>query len=328
MGTFGSIGWFYNQTSISRSLSAISVLGSEFITPAYGETVIAIELVNEPFPDTPDEIGTLEGFYRDGYNEVRKFGGEGGERQQAPPTVLLSEAYQSLGFWSGFMPAGQYNKVALDVHIYGMRVPLEVEVRGWHLSYPNFPSRSRFSNKLVGEFTTAHTDCEHAFPTDTYIGSDAYCDLGAGARWLNGRDRGARFDNTLNPDDPNADHYHHVRPQITADCRGKTGAAADFGADYINFLAQSFEAQTWLYEQASGWVFWTWKTESAAGWDFRMGVTYGWIPQPLWAKPHGPVLGRAVLMSSDIDHPLQNPLYGHVTRGEQESTIQDFKQLC
>jgi hypothetical protein len=49
----------------------------------------------------------LEQYYRDGYSEVRKFG-DG-------PVVLLSEAYQSLGFWSGFMPQPQYNKVALDV---------------------------------------------------------------------------------------------------------------------------------------------------------------------------------------------------------------------
>lgn len=90
-----------------RSLAAISVLTSEFATSKYGQTVIAIELVNEAFPKTKAEIATLEQFYRDGYQEVRKFGEQ--------PVVLLSEAYQSLGFWSGFMPQPQYSKVALDV---------------------------------------------------------------------------------------------------------------------------------------------------------------------------------------------------------------------
>jgi hypothetical protein len=28
-----------------------------------------------------------------------------------------------------------------------------------------------------------------------------------------------------------------------------------------------------------------WKTESASEWAFQDGVTYGWIPQPLWDKP-------------------------------------------
>ena len=49
----------------------------------------------------------MEQYYRQGYEEVRKFGEQ--------PIVLLSEAYQSLGFWSGFMTPPQYSKVALDV---------------------------------------------------------------------------------------------------------------------------------------------------------------------------------------------------------------------
>ncbi|KAJ9094664.1 hypothetical protein QFC20_006845 [Naganishia adeliensis] len=106
-GQAGAIGWFSNSTSITRSLAAIAVLTSEFITSKYGQTVIAIELVNEAFPTTKEQIATLEQFYKDGYEEVRKFGDQ--------PVVLLSEAYQSLGFWSGFMPQPQYNKVALDV---------------------------------------------------------------------------------------------------------------------------------------------------------------------------------------------------------------------
>jgi glucan 1,3-beta-glucosidase len=139
-GQAGAVGWFSNSTSITRSLAAISVLTSEFVTAKYGQTVIAIELVNEAFPTTKEQIATLEQFYRDGYEEVRKFGDQ--------PVVLLSEAYQSLGFWSGFMPQPQYNKVALDVvsrsvrslvamlmslidtfqHIYGMFVPLKIAV--------------------------------------------------------------------------------------------------------------------------------------------------------------------------------------------------------
>ncbi|KAJ9103662.1 hypothetical protein QFC19_004237 [Naganishia cerealis] len=106
-GISGSIGWFSNDVSISRSLAAISVLTSEFVTPIYGQTVIAIELVNEAFPQNKQQIATLENFYRRGYDEVRSFGDQS--------AVLLSEAYQSLGFWSGFMPSPQYNKVALDV---------------------------------------------------------------------------------------------------------------------------------------------------------------------------------------------------------------------
>jgi glucan 1,3-beta-glucosidase len=101
------MGWFSSPTAITRSLAALSVLTSKFITSTYGTTVIAIELVNEPFPTNKQQIGTLEQYYKDGYEEVRKFGDQ--------PVLLMSEAYRSLGFWSGFMPQPQYNKVALDV---------------------------------------------------------------------------------------------------------------------------------------------------------------------------------------------------------------------
>ena len=101
------MGWFSSPNAIPRSLEAISVLTSEFLTSNFDSAVIAIELVNEAFPRNEDQIATLQQYYKDGYQEVRKFGEQS--------VVLLSEAYQSLGFWSGFMTPPQYSKVALDV---------------------------------------------------------------------------------------------------------------------------------------------------------------------------------------------------------------------
>jgi hypothetical protein len=43
---------------------------------------------------------------------------------------------------------------------------------------------------------------------------------------------------------------------LTGNCKGKTGSAADFSDDYLDYLGRSFETQTWVYEQASGWIFW------------------------------------------------------------------------
>ena len=76
------------------------------------------------------------------------------------------------------------------------------------------------------------------------------------------------------------------------DCSIKTGAdGSKFGAEYTDHLLQSFETQTWVYEQASGgttslitsrttllrpgWIMWTWKTEQAADWSMATGITYG-----------------------------------------------------
>jgi hypothetical protein len=35
---------------------------------------------------------------------------------------------------------------------------------------------------------------------------------------------------------------------------------------------------------------WTWKTEEAAEWSMMTGITNGWIPTPIDAKPHGLVI--------------------------------------
>ena len=46
-----------------------------------------------------------------------------------------------------------------------------------------------------------------------------------------------------------------LKPSLTfkGDCSIKTGAdGSKFGAEYIDHLLQSFETQTWVYEQASG----------------------------------------------------------------------------
>ena len=43
---------------------------------------------------------------------------------------------------------------------------------------------------------------------------------------------------------------------LTGNCDGKTGSAASFSADYTDYLARSFETQTYVYEQASGWIYW------------------------------------------------------------------------
>lgn len=49
---------------------------------------------------------------------------------------------------------------------------------------------------------------------------------------------------------------HSSPTNLTGNCDGKTGSGADFSNEYTNYLARSFETQTWVYEQASGWIYW------------------------------------------------------------------------
>ncbi|WWC67849.1 uncharacterized protein I206_101766 [Kwoniella pini CBS 10737] len=54
--------FFNNETNISRTLNAISILTLEFTKNEYLNTVIAIEILNEPFPKNLNEINLLKDF--------------------------------------------------------------------------------------------------------------------------------------------------------------------------------------------------------------------------------------------------------------------------
>nr|ODN93762.1 glucan 1,3-beta-glucosidase [Cryptococcus depauperatus CBS 7855] len=249
--------WFWNDTNISRTLSAIQVLTSEFTQSFYNDTVVAIEVINEPFPYTASESNILKSFYQSAYGTVRANDGGRGI------VVAIDEGFQGLQTWETFMQEPGFSRVAMDTHIYTM-FDLNLISMGytesidWYCGQANYLRQSNNIHwTIVGEFTPANTDC---------------------AFWLNGRGRGARYDNTLNT---SAAYY-------PGNCDGKTGSdPSKFTSEYVDFLAKSFETQTWVYEQASGWVMWTWKTEQAADWSMQTGITYGWIPSPISAKPHG-----------------------------------------
>ncbi|WVQ74069.1 hypothetical protein IAR50_003652 [Cryptococcus sp. DSM 104548] len=262
-GIRGTHEWFSNTTNLSRTYSALSVLTSEFTQSFYNSTVVAIELINEPFPYNAAELDILKGFYQGAYGTVRgadqKAGGSGTD-----VVVAIDEGFQGLTTWETFMQEPDYERVAMDTHIY-MIFDLNLIAMGyqesldWYCGQVDYLTRSNDIHwTIVGEFVPANTDC---------------------AYWLNGRGIGARYDNTLNTS---------ASLEYPGDCSVKTGAdPSHFSNEYVQYLAKSFEVQTWVYEQASGWVMWTWKTERAADWSMQTGITYGWIPSPVYYKPHG-----------------------------------------
>lgn len=100
--------WFRNSTNLDRTISALSTLSSDFTDASYNRTVIAIELVNEPFPQSPDEVGFLRDFYQKAYGAVR------GASKDTDMVVALDAAFQGLGVWEGFMTPPDFYEVAMD----------------------------------------------------------------------------------------------------------------------------------------------------------------------------------------------------------------------
>lgn len=100
--------WFTNDTNISRTLSAIQVLTAEFSQSFYNNTVIAIELINEPFPYTNAELDILKSYYEAGYGAVRSIDGA------SKVVVAIDEGFQGLQTWEAFMQGSNYSNIAMN----------------------------------------------------------------------------------------------------------------------------------------------------------------------------------------------------------------------
>jgi len=107
-GLRGNREWFRNQTNVERTIAALATLSSDFTDASYNRTVIAIELINEPFPQNADEIGFLKDFYQRAYTAVRQ------ASKDTDMVVALDSAFQGLGVWEGFMLPPDFYEVAMD----------------------------------------------------------------------------------------------------------------------------------------------------------------------------------------------------------------------
>ncbi|EJT49209.1 glucan 1,3-beta-glucosidase [Trichosporon asahii var. asahii CBS 2479] len=244
--------WFQNQHTADRAVDAVLNLVREFTKPEYGGAVSAIQLLNEPFPHEDWELSFVKDFYTRAYRAVREIDGD--------ILVILHEAFRQLDTWRDAIPEAQ--RVALDTHIYAMFTPSilsygYVDNLRWSCGFADTLPASPYWT-IVGEFSLANTDCAPA---------------------LNGRGRGARWDNTLSGAE---------KMKFPGNCAERTGPDPEKWSDsYKQQLSKSWQTQTWVYERAKGWVYWTWRTEAAADWSLLTGLSHRFIPTPITALPDG-----------------------------------------
>jgi glucan 1,3-beta-glucosidase len=205
--------------------------------------VSAIQLLNEPLGPNLD-MNTVRQFYMDGWGNLK----------DSNVAVTFHDAFQGVTSWNDW-GAGMWN-LLLDTHHYEIfdNGQVSQDLAG-HLSMAcDFGNQMASTGKptISGEWTGAITDC---------------------AKWLNGKDKGARYDGTLSGSSK------------VGDCTGKsTGSVASLSSDDKNNIGRFIEAQLDAYEKAAGWIFWTWKTEGAPEWDMQDLLANGIFPQPLTSR--------------------------------------------
>ncbi|TEB33365.1 glycoside hydrolase family 5 protein [Coprinellus micaceus] len=239
----GSPRWALDQDNVGRTVDVV-----KFIAQNVGGLIDVLELLNEPAGFRGDAWeSAVRGFWEDGYDAVREVAGE-------EMRVMIGDAFLGVNHWTNFLVPPRGHDVLMDFHEYQIfgddqldrSVDEHVEFAcGYTQTLPNFAAGNIWT--VVGEWSNAITDC---------------------ARWLNGRNVGARWDNTYS----DTGRYH-------GSCDGYTGSFGNFSDSYRQTLRRYFEVQIEIGERVQGWVFWTWKAEEADEWSYQRGLEGGWIPR-------------------------------------------------
>jgi glucan 1,3-beta-glucosidase len=235
-GKFGPIEWTQGDT-VQHTLKVLNKIRDDH---AAHPAVSSIELLNEPMGPVLD-INTIRQFYMDGWGNLR----------DSNVAITFHEAFEGVTSWGDF-GAGMANLV-LDTHHYQVfdNAVVSQSPEAHIQMFCEYGNQMASTGKptISGEWTGGITDC---------------------AKWLNGKNKGARYDGTFND------------ASKTGDCTGKSvGSVAALSQDDKYNIGRNIEAQLESYEKAAGWIFWTWKTEGAPEWDMQDLLANGLFPSPV-----------------------------------------------
>ncbi|EEB94459.1 hypothetical protein MPER_06722, partial [Moniliophthora perniciosa FA553] len=244
-GQKGAVNWHKNRDNVSRGLAIIKSMATWY--SAQTDVVVAIECVNEPWGYAGGDImSVLRQYYYDSYGNIRwPFG----TATQAPIVTVISDAFQSLDSWKGFMTAG-FDGVMMDTHFYDIWCP-DCPGRSYdeHIASACAQKSSIASSELwtvVGEWSVSLTNCANNGYYPAY-GGNSYDGSSGGKKY--------------------------------GDCSAVSGSGANFTQEFKTFLRKYWEAQTSAFDAGVGWIYWTWKTETVDEWSYSKGLEYKWIPQ-------------------------------------------------
>lgn len=240
-GKYGNVGWGQGD-SVQYTLNVLNKIRDDH---ASHPAVSSIQLLNEPMGYTVN-MDTVRQFYMDGWGNLK----------DSDVAIAFHDAFQGVTSWNDW-GAGMWN-LLLDTHHYEIFTPelVSMDLANHIKTACDFGNQMASTGKatISGEWTGGITDC---------------------AKWLNGKDKGSRYDGTL-------DDSSYV-----GSCDGKsTGSVASLSSDDKNNVGRFIEAQLDAYEKAAGWIFWTWKTEGAPEWDMQDLLANGIFPQPLDSRKY------------------------------------------
>ncbi|CCH45400.1 Glucan 1,3-beta-glucosidase 1 [Wickerhamomyces ciferrii] len=284
-GKRGNVTWQDEEENIKLSYKTLSYIFGKYGVENYTDTVIGIEIANEPFGPKLN-ITELYEFYYNNYYDFRV-------EQESRNTFVIHDAFELIGYWNHHLnndypnvskpfindelhdkglSKNYFHDIVVDHHHYEVfsveAVKESPNTRAQNIRNlgEGIAKEQEYHPSIVGEWSGAITDC---------------------AKWLNGVGTGARYDDTFNETQLiRANSVNGTQESLfkfkdeKKSCENVT-YYEDFSDEHKEHIRHYIEIQLITYENTNaGWIFWNYKTETAIEWDFKKLVEKDLFPHP------------------------------------------------
>lgn len=280
-GKRGKVGWQDDPENLNVTTKALDYIFDKYGVEGLSDTIIGIEIVNEPKIASLNASQVLQ-FTYDSYYDYRK-------KYTSENWFLVQDGFTAVGYWnnhlnnaysnvskpytknvsSTVLKDDYFNGIVIDHHHYEVFTTVQLEkTRNERandiINYGKaIATEQKYHPSLVGEWSGAVTDC---------------------ARWLNGVGTGARYDGTFSSDQLlREDEKNRMVKLNSGEPRSCSSLRkySDMTAEHRKEIRAFIEVQLISYESnTAGWIFWNYKTEDAIEWDFKELVDKKLFPMP------------------------------------------------
>jgi len=241
---------FLQDENLQLTLDVLKKVLDKYSQDEYLDTVIGIELINEPLGPSIDMDKYKNDYLVPAYSYLRDTLG----RDQ---NIIIHDAFEPFNYWDNFMTLedGNHYGITLDHHHYQVFSSGELQ-RSWDERLGVTCSwgqgaASEYHWTVAGEFSAALTDC---------------------AKWLNGVGIGARYDGSF--------YKNGVSSYYIGSCQDNENVSS-WSDERKQNTRKYIEAQFDAFEMRGGWIIWCYKTETSVEWGVNQLIANGLFPQPL-----------------------------------------------
>ena len=239
-----------NDTDLQITLKTIKYILQKYSQEEYIDTVIGIELLNEPLGPSIDLNKLKYQYLQPAYEYLRN------ELGNTDQIIVIHDAFMPNSEWDNFLTLNENTYgVVMDHHHYQVFSSGELERNiDQHVQVACDLAKASLVEahwNVAGEFSGALTDC---------------------AKWLNGVGIGSRYDGTF------------VKGSQTSypigSCQNNEDINSWSTERKVN-TRRYVEAQLDSFEKRGGWIIWCYKTETSIEWGVDKLAAYGLFPQPI-----------------------------------------------